>query len=140
MYFCSMLFIKIFFLGTIIVLASCKTQQVKTVISADQLTNNIEQKLGNNHSQTNNYDNTYVLGLREDASSGTLVIRYGVWEIKTGNLIYAGTALRGSVQWLDNSSLLVEDIPGTVDDGKQRYKFKIDLNTKIKTPLNDEEH
>ena len=134
-----MLFIKLFFFGTIIVLASCKTQQVKNIVSADHLTRNIEKTLGNNFSQINNYDNTYVLGWREDNSSGTIVIRYGVWEIKTGVLIYNSTALRGSVQWLDNTSLLVEDYPGTVDDGKQNYKFKIDLKSKIKTPLNKDE-
>ena len=120
-------------------LASCKTQQVKNIVSADHLTRNIEKTLGNNFSQINNYDNTYVLGWREDNSSGTIVIRYGVWEIKTGVLIYNSTALRGSVQWLDNTSLLVEDYPGTVDDGKQNYKFKIDLKSKIKTPLNKDE-
>ena len=114
-----------------------KTQQVKTDVSADQLTNTIEKKLGDNTSRINNYDNTYVLGWREDNSSGTLVVRYGVWEIKTGILIYNNTALRGSVQWLDNTSLLVEEVPGIVDGESRNFKFKIDLNTKVKTPLHE---
>lgn len=127
---------KLFF-GAIFVLICCKTQQVSKVFSADQLSKQIEIKLGENYQTINNNTDTYVLGWREDKSSGTLVIRYGVWDIKTGVLIYANTALRGSVQWLDNTSLISEEYPGTVDDGHQNYKFKIDLNTKVKIPLNE---
>ena len=132
-----MLFFKGLFFGAIFVLLGCKTQQVKTVVSTDQLSNSIEKKLGNNTSRINNYDNTYVLAWREDNSSGTLVVRYGVWEIKTGILIYNNTALRGSVQWLDNTSLLVEEVPGIIDGESRNFKFKIDLNTKVKTPLHE---
>lgn len=129
--------IKTISVGVIIVLASCKTQPVSKTISGDQLTQRIEKKLTPNANRENNYDNTYVLGWREDESNGTLVIRYGVWKIKTAELIYAGTALRGSVKWLDNTSLLVEDYPGTVDDNNQNFKFKIDLKSKVKTPLHE---
>jgi hypothetical protein len=132
--------IKILFVGLFLVLASCKTQPVRTAVPGDQLSWEIEKKLDSNAKRANNFNNTYVLGWREDRSSGTLVIRYGVWEIKTANLIYAGTALRGSVKWLDNTSLLVEDYPGTVNDGSNKYKFKVDLTTKVKTPLYEEIH
>jgi hypothetical protein len=129
--------VKILFIGLILELASCKIQPVNKTVTSDHLTEAIEKKLEPGAKRVNNYDNTYVLSWREDSSSGTLVIRYGVWEIKTAKLIYAGTALRGSVKWLDNTSLLVEDYPGTVNDGSQKYKFRIDLTTKIKTPLNE---
>ena len=127
---------KLFF-GATFVLICCKTQQVNKVFSVEQLAKKIALKLGENYQTKNNSADNYVLGWREDKSSGTLVIRYGVWDIKTGALIYANTALRGSVQWLDNNSLLSEEYPGTVDDGQQNYKFKIDLNTKVKIPLNE---
>lgn len=121
--------------GATLVLISCKTQQVNLKFSADQLTKQIETKLGEEYQTKNNNADTYVLGWREDNSSGTLVIRYGVWDIGTGVLIYNNTALRGSVQWLDNTSLLVEEYPGIIDGENQNFKFKIDLNTKVKTPL-----
>ena len=132
-----MLFSKTLFIGAIILLVSCKSQQATT---AADISNSIEKKLGQGANEKNNFDNTYVLGWRDDDSNGTLVVRYGVWDIKTGALIYANTALRGSVQWLDNTSLLVEEVPGTVDDGSKNYKFKIDVNTKVKTPINAEKH
>jgi hypothetical protein len=134
-----MLFSKRLFFAAIILLASCKTQQLNTPITSAELTSNLEKKLGQGANQKNNFDDTYVLGWREDNTSGTLVVRYGVWEIKTGALIYANTTLRGGVQWLDNNSLLVEEYLGTVDDGTQIHKFKIDLNTKIKIPLSENE-
>jgi hypothetical protein len=134
-----MLFSKRLFFAAIILLASCKTQQLNTPITSAELTSNLEKKLGLGANQKNNFDDTYVLGWREDNTSGTLVVRYGVWEIKTGALIYANTTLRGGVQWLDNNSLLVEEYLGTVDDGTQIHKFKIDLNTKIKIPLSENE-
>jgi hypothetical protein len=121
--------------GATLVLISCKTQQVNLKFSADQLTKQIGTKLGEEYQTKNNNAGTYVLGWREDNSSGTLVIRYGVWDITSGALIYANTALRGSVQWLDNTSLLVEEYPGIIDGENQNFKFKIDLNTKVKTPL-----
>jgi hypothetical protein len=121
--------------GATLVLISCKTQQVNLKFSADQLTKQIGTKLGEKYQTKNNNADTYVLGWREDNSSGTLVIRYGVWDITSGALIYANTALRGSVQWLDNTSLLVEEYPGIIDGENQNFKFKIDLNTKVKTPL-----
>jgi len=134
-----MLFSKGSFFAVIILMAGCKTQQINTPITSAELTSNLEKKLGQGANQKNNFEDTYVLGWREDNTSGTLVVRYGVWEVKTGALIYANTALRGSVQWLDNNSLLVEEYLGTVDDGKQNHKFKIDLNTKIKIPLSENE-
>ena len=121
--------------GATLVLISCKTQQVNLKFSAEQLTKQIGTKLGEEYQTKNNNAGTYVLGWREDNSSGTLVIRYGVWDITSGALIYANTALRGSVQWLDNTSLLVEEYPGIIDGENQNFKFKIDLNTKVKTPL-----
>jgi hypothetical protein len=122
--------------GATLVLISCKTQQANLNFSADQLTKQIGTKLGEKYQTKNNNTVTYVLCWREDNSSGTLVIRYGVWDINTGVLIYANTALRGSVQWLDNTSLLSEEYTGTVDDGHQNHRFKIDLNTKVKIPFN----
>ena len=133
----NMPFSKTLLIGAILLLVSCKSQQATTTVG---ISNTIEKKLGQGAFEKNNFNNTYVLGWQDDDSNGTLVVRYGVWEINTGVLIYANTALRGSVQWLDNTSLLVEEVPGTIDDGTKNYKFKIDVTTKVKTPINAEKH
>jgi len=130
-------FLKNTLLIIILVLAGCKSQQGNQSVSEEQLVNKIETKLGENPILINNFDASFVLAYREDKSSGTLVIRFGVWVISTGELIYAGTAMRGKVEWLDNESLLVEDYPGIVDENNPVAKFKIDLKTKIKTPLHE---
>jgi len=122
-----------------IVIGGCKTQQAQKAISAEQLNQKVVAKLGDTANHINNQNNSYMLCWTEEEGSGTLVIKYGVWVIETGELLYANTAIRGSVAWLDNNALLVKDYPGIMDGEKQNTKFKIDLKTKIKTPINDKE-
>ena len=127
-------------IGFILVLfISCNSQKTGKTTSPDKLDSIIEKKLGSGVKKENNFDNTFVLAWNEDNSSGTLVIRYGVWVITSGELLYADTAIRGNVKWLDNTSLLVEDYPGIVDGEQRNFKFKIDLTTKIKTPLHEKQ-
>ena len=123
----------------LIFLFSCSSLKTSKTTTPEKLVSIIEKELGLGAKHENNFDNTYVLAWREDDTSGTLVIRYGVWAIISGELLYADSAIRGSVKWLDNTSLLVEDYPGIIDGEQQNFKFKIDLNTKIKTPLHEKE-
>ena len=123
-----------FVLGLLI---SCNSQKSSKSMSPEKVASAIEKKLGPDATKVNSFDNDHILAWTEDKSSGTLVVRYGVWVISSGELVYAGSAIRGSVKWLDNTSLLVEDHPGIVDGEKNNFKFKIDLTTKIKTPLNE---
>ena len=125
-----------FILGLVI---SCSSQKTSKTTSPDKLVSEIEKKLGSEIKRENSFDNTHVLAWKEDNTSGTLVIRYGVWLISSGELIYAGSAIRGSVKWLDNTSLLVEDYPGIVDGDQTNFTFKIDINTKIKTPIREKQ-
>jgi hypothetical protein len=129
---------KILLLVLLTFFTACKSQQGNKEISATKLSQRMEQKLGKELTSVNNFDNTYVLSWGEDSSDGTLVLRYGVWIIKTGELLYAGTAISGKVEWLNNTSLLLEEYPGIIDEDNPNYKFKIDLITKIKMPLHDE--
>ena len=123
-----------FVLGLLI---SCNSQKSSKSMSPEKLASAIEKKLGPDATKANNFNNTHVLAWKEDKTSGTLVLRYGVWIILPGELVYAGSAIRGSVKWLDNTSLLVEDYPGIVDGEQSNFKFKIDLTTKVKTPLDE---
>ena len=123
-----------FVLGLLI---SCNSQKSSKSMSPEKLASAIEKKLDPDATKTNNFNNTHVLAWTEDNTSGTLVIRFGVWLISSGELVYAGSAIRGSVKWLDNTSLLVEDYPGIVDGEQSNFKFKIDLTTKVKTPLDE---
>lgn len=120
-------------------LISCNSQKSSKSIPPEKLASKIEKKLGSDAKKVNNFDNTHVLASKEDNTSGTLVLRYGVWLISSGELVYAGSAIRGSVKWLDNTSLLVEDYPGIVDGDKSNFTFKIDITTKIKTPINEKQ-
>lgn len=130
-----MLKLKYLLLLHLVLTMSCGTQNTGSTSYPDKLNSLITKKLGKEASQENNFDKTFVLAWSEDNRSGTPIIRYGVWVIATGELKYAGTAIRGNVKWLDNTSLLVEDYPGIDDGDNQEYKYKIDVNTKIKTPL-----
>ena len=125
-----------FVLGLLI---SCNSQKSSKSLSPEKLASAIEKKLGPKVTKANSFDNTHILAWTEDKSSGTLVIRFGVWVISSGELVYAGSAIRGSVEWLDNTSLLVEDYPGIVDGDQSNFKFKIDITTKIKTPINEKQ-
>ena len=122
-----------------LIFASCKSQNLGSH-AGDKLDDKMARKLGSNMTKTKNFEGNYTLAWAEDRKSGTPLLRYGVWESETNELIYAGTALRGKVEWLDNNSLLVEEYPGIVEHGKQNYKFKIDLNSKVKSPLYEAEN
>ena len=130
---------KYFLLIVILLVASCKSQK-SSGINNDNLDDLIVKKLGTNTNKTKNFNGNYILAWAEDNTSGTRLIRYCVWELEKGELIYAGTALRGNVKWLDNTTLLVEELPGIVDSEQQNYKFKIDLNTRVKVPLIEIKH
>ncbi len=134
-----MWFCKNCLLVTLLVIVSCKAQKTSRITN-DGLDNLIAKRLGTVVSKTNNFDGSYVLAWSEDNQSGTPIIKYGVWVIETGELIFANTAIRGNVKWLDNTSLLVEDYPGIVEGDRQNYKFKIDLKTKVKIPLYEKEN
>jgi hypothetical protein len=126
---------KYLFLITLALIFGCSSQKTGNTVSSKKLTHLLERKLGNKINKEDNFDKTYVLAWNEDTESGISIIRYGVWVIATGELLYAGSAIKGSVVWLDNKSLLVEDYPGIVDGEEQKFKFKVDLETKIKTPI-----
>lgn len=134
-----MTFFKNCLLMILILFLGCKAQNTSSV-SKEKLYSIIAKKLGDANEQTKNFDGSYVLAFAEENNGGTAIIRYGVWVINSGELIYTGTAIRGNVKWLDNTSLMVEDYPGIVEEGRQNYKFRVDLNTKVKTPVYDNEN
>ncbi len=116
----------------------CKSSSTgSSAATTAQINQKITQKLGDSFTTSNNTQNTYVLAWKEDRSSGTMVLRYGVWSLSSAELVYAGSAINGKVTWLDNESLLVDDYPGIIDGDKQTYQYKIDLKTKTKIPLNE---
>ncbi|MEN8248084.1 MAG: hypothetical protein ABFS32_04075 [Bacteroidota bacterium] len=122
----------IIILSMVLILVSCKTQ--KSIYSV-VLTSDIKDKIGTPYSTVNNSGNEYVLAWNEDNSTGTTVVHFGVWEINTGDEIYQGTAIKGKVEWLNETALYLEDYKGIVENGVQIFKYKIDLLTKKKTTL-----
>jgi len=134
-----MIFFKNYILILLLLFIGCKTQKTGSV-SIDKLDSIIAKKLGADNTKSKNFEGSYILAFSDENNGGTTIIRYGVWEISSGELIYAGTAVRGNVKWLDNTTLLVEDYPGIVEEGRQNYKFRVDLNTKVKTPVYESEN
>jgi hypothetical protein len=130
---------KIIFLLPIIIFLACKAQQSGNEASNSQLNRKIVNKIGYEFNSANNFDDSMVLSWTESDSNGTLLLKYGVWIIETGELLYYDTAIGGKVEWLDNNSLIVTETPGITDEDNQHYKYKIDLNTKIKIPLDAKE-
>jgi len=124
----------------ILVVVGCNTTKQSNTLGQDGLERIIAKKLGTQTTKINNTGNTMILAWTKDDTSGTTIIRYGVWLISSGELIYADTAKRGSVKWLNDDSLIVEDYPGIIDGDNTNFKFKIDLRTKIKIPFDDKKN
>ena len=127
--------------GMLVLIAGCRSAQKATDsrLPADQLARKITAKLGEDYQQAENYDHTMVLAWREDTSPGLRIVRFGVWRLSNGELVYAGAGKNGKVEWLDNTHLLLEDYPGIVDGDQQQYRFKIDLTTQTKIPIDESE-
>ena len=53
--------------------------------------------------------------------------------------MYSGSAIRGKVEWLDNTNLRVDDYAGIASEGGQVYRFKIDVLTKVKKAIGNED-
>ncbi len=136
-----MTFSKYLLAGIILLITGCRSAQKAADgrLSADQLAKKIATKLGDDYQQAENYDHTMILAWREDTSSGLRIVRFGVWRLSNGELVYAGTGKNGKVEWLDNTHLLLEDYPGIVDGDKQQYRYKIDLTTQTKIPIDESE-
>ena len=116
-----------------VVVSGCRTQKA---VSSDNLKAGIEEKLEGDYKSVSNSSNTKVLAWEEDNSSGTKVIRFGVWEITSGNQVYYGSIIQGKVEWLSDTVLYLEDSKGIVVNGRQIFKYKLDLLTKKKTIIN----
>jgi len=114
---------------------SCSSQKQLSAIKVDEV---ISEFLGSPFESETNSSNDLVLAWRLDKRNKPEILRYAVWEVKSGQQIYSGTALQGKVKWLDEMSLEVHDYPGIIDDQNPLYRYKIDLKTKSKTPLSEE--
>ena len=72
-----------------------------------------------------------------DESTGTPVLKYAIWNLNSRELIYKGSAIRGKVDWLDAKTIIVDDYPGIIKDDSPLYRYKINVLTKVKTILNE---
>lgn len=125
---------SVYIVLTILVLVSgCKSQKT---ISGGKLLSEIVMAIGDDYQTVENSNHTFMLAWAEDISSGTKVIKFGVWEIATGIQVYKDSIIEGKVQWMNDTALYLEDAKGIVDEGTQIIQYKIDLLTKTKTRLN----
>ena len=118
------------------VLSACKTQKLS---SGKELKDSIATTFEGTYESANNADNTMVLVWKEDVSSGTRVVHFGVWEINSARKLYYDSIIQGHVKWMSETELYFEDYKGIVVEGKQVFKYKLDLVTKRKTVLNGKE-
>lgn len=125
----------IFIAFTFILLAGCKSQQSSTKDNSDALTLSITKKLGGMAERQNNFNKTHVLAWSKVDRSAQPMLRYGVWEISSAELILAGSAVDGKVVWLDNTTLLVDDYKGLEGTDSPANRYKIDINTQVRVPI-----
>jgi len=85
------------------------------------------------YEQSLSTDGAFLLVWVEDSSSGTLMTRYIVWNTKTHDQQYKGSFRGSHITWLDNSHLLVEVVPGIVDESNKNFHYKINVIDKTKT-------
>jgi len=123
---------------SIIMLAGCKAQQAGSSEAKDDVTTSINKKLGAFADRQNNFNNTYVLAWTKLDKSAQPLLRYGVWNIKSAELVLAGTAVDGKVEWLDNTTLIVEDYDGIRDDNTLPNRYKIDIKTQVRIPITEQ--
>ena len=120
---------------SLILFSNCSTQKS---VGDNELDKSIMALLGGEYMQQNNSTDELVLAWRMRENDGTEVLNYAVWNKATGEQLYSGTAIRGKVKWLSEWSLEVYDYPGIIDDQNPLYRYKIDLKTKRKTALSEE--
>lgn len=113
---------------------SCQSQRQK---SSDDLNSTIKQYFQAEYTSKTNENTLLTLAWITSDKGGTPVLKYAVWNNKSEEIIYEGTAIRGKVEWLDDYSILVVDYPGIINDESQLYRYKINIKTKVKTILNE---
>ena len=118
----------------IILLYGCGVQKTG---SKSELSKEISSFLGDNYQSASNDSGNMILAWKMLEEAGTPILKYAVWETETRKLVYSAKAIRGKVSWLENDALEVYDYPGIIDDENPLYRYKIDLNTKSKTPLSE---
>jgi hypothetical protein len=94
--------------------------------------------LGELAERQNNFNNTYVLAWTKLDRSAQPLLRYGVWDKKSAELVIAGTAVDGKVEWLDNTTLIIEDYSDIKDDKSPPNRYKIDINTQVRIPITEQ--
>ena len=95
--------------------------------------------MGGEYTVENNSKGNLQLTWNTKDSGGTPVLKYAVWDLEKAEMIYSGTAIRGEVSWLSDTVLEVYDYPGIINDENPLYRYKIDINTKVKTPIREAE-
>jgi hypothetical protein len=89
----------------------------------------LETEIGPASVQQWNENKTCLLAYREKKLTEAYST-YIVLEAKTGKVLKKGTFVPGSIQWIDNYSLELLSVPGTIPQGKTLadYKKIITLN------------
>ena len=117
-----------------VLLISCSSQKQHKGNLGIEITKFMEGE----YKSVNNDNDSLMLTWNTRDNNSIPVLKYAVWNLKTGERIYSGTAIRGKVSWLSDSELELYDYPGIIDDDNPLYRYKIDLNTKTKTALREE--
>lgn len=103
----------------------------------ESITNKIQEELGDNYTMKQNDNGTYVLAWKDKILTGTRVVHFVVFEVGSGRLIFNDTGIQGKVEWVDNTTLYLEDYKGIVENGAPVYKYRINLKSRKKTVWNE---
>ena len=122
-------------LATTATLLSCGSQKS----SNRNLTNSIESTLGAEYSTEKNSSGNLLLAWKLENNNETPVLKYAIWDLESDEKIYSGSAIRGKVTWIDEINIEVYDYPGIIDEASPLYKYKINLRTKVKTAIHENE-
>ena len=115
------------------ILLSCKTQP-STQDSLTAVKEVIATKLGGIYDSSVSSNKEHILAWTKKDRSATPMLHFGVWQVESGDLLYSGSAIDGSVKWLDDTTLLLTELADKSKLGVYN-QFRIEILTKVKTPL-----
>jgi hypothetical protein len=118
-----------------LLLIGCASQQQTS--SKNILDLAIKEYFKSDYSSKLNSNKELTLAWVTDNSAGVPVLKYTIWNTSKEVLVYSGSAIRGKVDWLDNSTIVVDDYPGIINDESPLYRYKINVLTKVKSALNE---
>lgn len=112
---------------------SCKTQRIAK--QAGNLEEVITRYLKSNYQQQDSFNHDYALAWSTKTKNGTTSTKYGVWDKESALLLYSGVSVNGTVAWLDNENILVEEMYGIENQDNGMQQYKINILTKVKIPI-----